>query len=825
MAELERVVRESERLGLGAFIAEDERTRGRHVRVSGRDLINFGSCSYLGLEVDERLVEGAVRAVRDHGVQFCASRIYMSSPLYAGLQERMEAIFGHPVIVAPTTTLGHLSSMPVLIDPDDAILLDHQVHSSVQMTSRLVATNGTRVEVVPHNDLETLEAKVESLSGRHRQVWYMADGIYSMFGDRAPIVPLAAMLDRQPQMRLFVDDAHGMSWCGPRGAGSVLEHVALHPRMVLATGLGKGFGTGGGVIVLPDEAQRDRIRFTGPTLLFSGPLQPPILGAAIAAADLHLSDEIDTLQAELRARVSFVTEAFRSRDLPLVSPPDSPVGFVATGDIPVCQAMVRRLIDDGFYVNPAQYPAAPYDRSGLRFLVTRHHTQGDLEGLADACARHWEAAVFEAGATPESVTARFGLPVARPGVRPDAPASTAVRTSPPLTVECATPTLTVECETPTLTVECASSIDKLDAAEWDRTAGTRGCLGSAALRVFERVFGPDAGPENRWTFRHYVVRDAKGEAVLATSFTEALWKADMLAPEAVSRAVEARREADPLHLTQRVFAQGSLLSEGDHLWLRDGPEAATSREAIRRLVEAVRIEAESRGAAMTVFRDVPEAAQALASIYQDEGLMRMPGPVAHVLEPVPDDLDAFVATLGRDHRRHHRASVAPFDDAYATEVLRGVEAEEAVPSDRLQDLYERVRARSLALNTFALPETLWSALAASPDGELVLFREKGRPDGPIVGFFAAFDGPAGYVPLVAGLDYDFVASRGLYRQVLRTAIERAGERGAARVLLGFGADLEKRRFGAKPMPGFMFVEITDADALEAIGAIAASATA
>ena len=133
MAELERVVRETTELGLAGITAEDERTRGRHVRVSGRDRINFGSCSYLGLEVDARSIEGAVRAVRDHGVQFCASRIFMSSPLYTALQERMEAIFGQPVVIAPTTTLGHLSSLPVLVDPDDAIVLDHQVHSSVQI--------------------------------------------------------------------------------------------------------------------------------------------------------------------------------------------------------------------------------------------------------------------------------------------------------------------------------------------------------------------------------------------------------------------------------------------------------------------------------------------------------------------------------------------------------------------------------------------------------------------------------------------------------------------------------------------------------------------
>lgn len=773
--------------GAGGLVAEDERTTGRHVRVGGRDLANFGSCSYLGLEVDPRLVEAAVEAVRAHGVQFCASRTFMSSPLYGDLQESMEAIFQAPVVLAATTTLGHLASLPVLVDEDDAILLDLQVHSSVQMASRFVGSFGTRVEIVGHNDLDRIEERVSALAKECRQVWYMADGIYSMFGDRAPIEALVAMLDRHEHMRLFVDDAHGMSWCGPRGAGSVFERVPLHPRMVHATGLGKGFGTGGGVIVLPDEEQRDRVLHAGPTMMFSGPLQPPVLGAAIASARIHLSDEIDLLQRELRERMALLDDALAAHGLPIVSPADTPVGFLGVGEIPACHALVKRLMADGFFVNPAQFPAAPRGRSGIRYLVTRHHTDADLEALAEACARHWEPVVRESGVTPEGLFERFGLTSSlRAGPRSPAPVPT---------------------EGP-LSLDCVHSIEKLDATEWDRTAGSRGCLASGAMRVFERVFCEEAGPENHWRFHYFIVRDAAGEAVLATAFTSALWKADMLAPAEVSRAVERLRAEDPLHLTQRVLSQGSLLSEGDHLWLREPADSPRSRHAVERLIEAVRAEAESVDAAMTVFRDVPEKAQAKADLYERAGLLAMPAPVAHVLEPIPRDPSNAVAELARDHRRHHRRAVAPYDEAYALEVVAGGSGPlDQDMSRRLHALYEEVRARSLELNTFALPRSLWSAIAETEGWELVLFREAGDPEGPVVGFFAAFGGPAGYVPLVVGLDYAYVESRGLYRQVLRQTIERARALDADRVLLGFGADLEKRRFGAQPEANRMFVEI------------------
>ena len=133
---LERAIDSSVDLGIGNCNAEDTRSDGRHVRIRGRDLVNFASCSYLGLELDPRLIEGAVDATRRFGIETSSSRAYLSSPLYSEFEAAIERIFGGAyVVVAPTTTLGHLAALPALIDDDDAIILDHQVHSSVQLAA------------------------------------------------------------------------------------------------------------------------------------------------------------------------------------------------------------------------------------------------------------------------------------------------------------------------------------------------------------------------------------------------------------------------------------------------------------------------------------------------------------------------------------------------------------------------------------------------------------------------------------------------------------------------------------------------------------------
>jgi len=53
----------SQTRGLALQVAEDERFDGRSITLNGRRLVNFGSCSYLGLETDARLKTAACEAV------------------------------------------------------------------------------------------------------------------------------------------------------------------------------------------------------------------------------------------------------------------------------------------------------------------------------------------------------------------------------------------------------------------------------------------------------------------------------------------------------------------------------------------------------------------------------------------------------------------------------------------------------------------------------------------------------------------------------------------------------------------------------------------
>ena len=122
----------------------------------------------------------------------------------------------------------------MLVDSTDAVLLDHQVHATVQMAANQLRVKGTPVELIRHNNMERLEAMIERLASKHDRIWYMADGVYSMFADLAPFAELRELLDRYPQLRLYVDDSHGVGWAGTHGRGPALDALGGHPRVIAA---------------------------------------------------------------------------------------------------------------------------------------------------------------------------------------------------------------------------------------------------------------------------------------------------------------------------------------------------------------------------------------------------------------------------------------------------------------------------------------------------------------------------------------------------------------------------------------------------------------
>lgn len=373
-------------MGIGRLRTQDEYLEGAIMTVDGQQVVDFGSCSYLGLNRDKRLAEAAARAISRYGTSHSSSITYTALGLYTELESRLETMFGATVAVAPSTTLAHLGALPVLILPDDVALVDRHAHASIDIAADVLRGRGVTVDTVPHNDLVALEVAINRHQGANR-IWYLADGLYSMYGDVAPANDIHLLLDKYPNLYLYYDDAHGISWQGHHGRGEVLSRVGWHERMVVVGGLSKSFAANGAVLAFGDRELAKTVSYCGPTFIFSGPIPPASLGAAIASADFHLSDEHPARQQQLKDRIELAHSLLVENELSLPSRAATPIWFVRVGEVTEVIRVVRGLLDDGYYVNPAGYPVVPRGQGGIRFTLTLNQTEEQLRGLIAAIRR------------------------------------------------------------------------------------------------------------------------------------------------------------------------------------------------------------------------------------------------------------------------------------------------------------------------------------------------------------------------------------------------------------------------------------------------------
>lgn len=401
----------SKKLGIIHLSDETELMDGRHITIKGKETINFGTCGYMGIEMDDRLKEGVIDATRKYGTAFASTRVYVNIKLYEEMENLLRRMFNKPVLLLANVTLSHVSNIPILVKDDDAVILDTMVHDSVQTAVQLLKARNIKIEVIRHNRMDHLENKINELKGQYKKIWYMADGIYSMYGDKAPMEDIYRLLNKYEQFNLYIDDTHGMSWAGSNGTGYVMSAVPyFHQKMILVTSLNKAFGAAGGITVFPNESVAEFARNLSKPFIFSGPIQPPMLGACIESAKIHLSPEIKKMQQQLQDRIAYVNNLCKEYRLPLMWENDTPIFFIGVSKPEVAFSMVRRMLNRGYLFNLSVFPSVAINNAGLRLPISRNHTYEDLRGLISGIAEELPEALSEAGITVMDIYKAFKKP-------------------------------------------------------------------------------------------------------------------------------------------------------------------------------------------------------------------------------------------------------------------------------------------------------------------------------------------------------------------------------------------------------------------------------
>jgi 7-keto-8-aminopelargonate synthetase-like enzyme len=792
---VESVLAVSKKKGIIHLHAEDERLDGRTLTLGGRKVLHFGTCGYLGLEHHPKVKEAAIDAIIRYGTQFPMSRTYVSNPLYRELESYIQAMYQAPAVISKNCTLAHLTTIPSIIRQSDLVILDHQAHASIQEAVKKMLAQGVAVEMIRHSNLAMLEDLIVKQRSKYDRIWYMADGVYSMYGDFAPIKDMIALAEQYEQLYLYVDDAHGMSWAGPHGTGYVMSQMEgkLYRKMILTANLGKGFGACGGLSVFPDEKWFTTVNNFGGPLTFSVQIEPATLGAALASARIHMSEEIYGYQEELQSKIAYFNALLKKTDLPLVHENESPIFFIGTGTMDMGNYLVQELIQDGIYVNLATFPAVPAKNIGIRITISRNNAVADIEHLVAKLSFHFNRALEATGQTLEKIRKAFKMaPVktaALPAAGPD-----------------------------TLTVSRYSQISQLDAAEWNQYLGHRGAFDYQALQLLEKSFSDNGEPENNWNFSYYVVRDLQGKPVLMTFTVAALHKEDMFAQSSVSKAIEKERETNPYYLTSTGIIMGSLFTEGNHLYLdRQSPGW---KKALQAFIAQLYQDQEKENAASILLRDLDAGDQELDEFLVEQDFVRLDLPESCVVRDLSwRNEEEYRQMLSRKSREHFVPQVKRNEHLYEVVV------KEQLADEELQHaigLFRQVKAKNFAINNFLFPEKLFHQINAHPDWEFVLLylKEEYAPNHrqAVAVCFCHKNCQQVYSPMWMGMDYAYGREYGIYRQTLYQVLRRANALHCKQVNLGISASVEKKKLGATVYPKVGYYQAKDNFALEMIQA-------
>lgn len=773
---------------------QDYQLDGKRITLHGESKINFGSCSYLGLELDQRLKEAGIDAINRYGAQFSSSRSYVSVSLYEELEDLLAKIFGKKVILSTSTSMGHQAVIPIIIEDNDAVIIDQQAHFSMQETVSKLQLRGIKVQVLRHNRMDDLQQKIDSLSPFYEKIWYIMDGVYSMYGDLAPIHHLTDLLATNKQLHLYVDDAHGMSWTGPLGGGYLLNQTGLHPRIVLATSLAKGFGSAGGVSVLPDDDMYWKVKNWGGPLTFSGPQQPAVIGASIASARIHLSPEIVSLQASLMERIRAANEIARHYQLPLVSETETPIFFIGLGLTKVGYNMVKRLSDDGLYVNLGIFPAVPETCTGIRFTLTNHHSIDDIERLLQATSRHLPEALKDEQRSVKDIYRAFKSLAGRQD-------SDNMETKEPLRKK-------NEDASVKLFITTKRTINDIPEKKWNALLGANGFFNWEGLRLLEEAFAGNTRPEDNWDFYYYLIEDENGKTVLATFFTLLLCKDDMLSPAEVSKKIEKERQINPYYLVSPTFMMGTVISDGRHMYIdKENPQW---KDALSLFLDKIWEDQEKVKADALYLRDFSGDDREIATLMNDHGFVKLTLPDSHIIAPEGKSATDYIAGLKHERRYRIRRDIMQYKDLFDIEIIDGrYDNQEVI--DTWHSMYENVKNKNLEINIFTLPKKLFTAIARSENWDKItisLKADKHRSK-TLLGIVLACRGDKNYVPLVLGINYHVTSNLNIYKQILYHTIERGIDLKSSEIFLGLTASLEKRRFGAKTQSNVAFVQIKD----------------
>lgn len=376
-------IRELVDKGIYPYFHELESKQDIEVMMEGKRRIMLGSNNYLGLTVNQEVIDAGVEAMKKYGTGCSGSRFLNGTlDLHNKLERELADFLGTEDCVTFSTGFqSNLGIISAICGRQDYILNDRENHASIYDGCRLSYAKVTRYR---HNDMADLEKRLAETPIDAGKL-IVTDGVFSMSGDICRL-PDIAELAHKYKARVMVDDAHGLGVIGKGGRGTA-SYFGLEKEVDITMGtFSKSLASLGGYMVASAKVC-EYVRHNSRPFIFSASLTPA--SCATARAALKVIREHPEIVERLGDLAEYYRDGLAARGVPTVKAENKriPIIPIYTYDAERTLLISKKLFEEGVYVNPVLPPATAPTECLLRTSLMATHTESVLDEAMDIIAR------------------------------------------------------------------------------------------------------------------------------------------------------------------------------------------------------------------------------------------------------------------------------------------------------------------------------------------------------------------------------------------------------------------------------------------------------
>lgn len=358
--------------GIYPYFRPIESAQDTEVVIDGKNVLMFGSNSYLGLTNHPKIKEASKAAVDKYGTGCAGSRFLNGTlDIHLELEERLARYVNKEAAVLFSTGFQvNLGVISCLLDRNDYLILDESNHASIIDGSRLSFSRTLKYD---HNNMDDLRSKLSRLPADAAKL-IVVDGIFSMEGDLVKL-PELVELSEEFGVNIMIDDAHSLGVIGHQGAGTA-SHFNLEKEVDLIMGtFSKSLASLGG-FVAGTKPTIEFIKHRARSLMFSASMPPASVASVLAALDI-IESEPERIE-KLWQNTRYATAQLRDAGFDIGNS-ESPILPIYIRDNDKTFRLTNILHNNGVFVNPVVSPAVASEDSLIRFSLMATHTFSQID--------------------------------------------------------------------------------------------------------------------------------------------------------------------------------------------------------------------------------------------------------------------------------------------------------------------------------------------------------------------------------------------------------------------------------------------------------------